>query len=226
MTHSSLTPREHRTERARRFAEIDLYPVTCERLSNGRSDLDVLCAVRDAGCRIIQLRDKTANTRRLYEKALQFRQLTREANMLLIINDRIDLALAVDADGVHLGQDDFPFRIARKLLPDKLIGASTHSLEEARDAIAQDVDYINIGPIFPTGTKDGLVHILGLDAIPPIAAEISIPFTVMGGINEEKIPSLKAVGARRIAVVTAVTRAPDMTVAARHLRHLINEPTV
>ena len=103
--------------------------------------------------------------------------------MLLIINDHVDIALAVDADGVHLGQEDLPLAAARRIAPELLIGISTHSREEALKAQGEGADYVNIGPIFPTRTKEGVTRFLGPEAIPGIAAGLEIPFTVMGGID-------------------------------------------
>lgn len=190
--------------------QVDLYPVTCERLSEGRSNLQVLEEVIRGGARIVQLREKEVTTRELYSLALKFRELTQKAGVLLIINDRIDVAMAVQADGVHLGQDDLPVPAARALAPDLLIGASTHSLEEALRAEEEGADYVNIGPIFPTSTKEGAEKFLGPDAIISIGSRLRIPFTVMGGINESNMESVLEKGARRVAVVTAITRAADI----------------
>jgi thiamine-phosphate pyrophosphorylase len=212
-----------REVRKRMFAEVDLYPVTCERLSAGRSNLEVLAAVIAGGSRIVQLREKEYAGGDLYRLALKFREITVEAGMLLIINDHLDIALAVGADGVHLGQEDLPLTAARRLAPDLLIGASSHSLEEALEAERAGADYVNIGPIFPTNTKEVRTRILGLEAIGGIAPHLSIPFTVMGGINAVNIDKVVAEGARRVAVVTAVTQAPDMTAAVAALRQRISE---
>ena len=141
--------------------------------------------------------------------------------MLLIINDRVDIALAVDADGVHLGQEDLPLSAARRIAPELLIGISTHSREEALKAQGEGADYVNIGPIFPTRTKEGVTRFLGPEAIPGIAAGLEIPFTVMGGIGDANIEQVLAQGARRVAVVTAVTMADDMAGAVAALRETI-----
>lgn len=210
-----------RRERQLAMAAIDLYPVTCEELSAGRSDLDVLRGCLAGGARIVQLRDKRAGKRALLAKAEQFRELTAAAGALLIVNDHVDIALAVGADGVHLGQDDLPLTVARRLLPEQLIGVSSHSLEEALAAQADGADYVNIGPIFPTRTKDGLPTFLGPGAIGRIAPRLQVPWTCMGGINAGNLDQVLALGARRIAVVTAVTQAPDVAGAVRELRRRI-----
>lgn len=207
------------------FRKIDVYPVTCEELSNDRSDSDVLQAVIQGGARILQLRDKKSTKRDLFHKAQYFRSLTTDAGVLLIINDHIDIAMAVNADGVHLGQNDFPVAAARSLIPDKIIGASTHSLENALQAERDGADYVNIGPIFPTATKNGLSQFLGPELIREIAPHISVPFTVMGGINDKNIGEVLDAGARRIAVVTAITMADDIVETVRLFRERIMSAT-
>jgi len=213
----------NREARKAKFQEVDIYPVTCEPLSAGRSDLEVLEAVIQGGAKIIQLREKEYAKRDLYHLALKFREITSSAEVLLIINDHLDLALAVDADGVHLGQDDLPLRVARKLAPDLLIGASTHSLEQALQAQKDGADYINIGPIFSTKTKEGAEDFLGPEAITRISAMIEIPFTVMGGITVSNIDQVIAAGARKIAMVTAITQADNITETVELLREKIGK---
>lgn len=210
-----------RTERLGAFNNIDLYPVTDSTQSLGRSNYEILEGVIDGGARIVQLREKSLSGRELYFMAQRFRERTREAGMLLIINDHLDIALAVDADGVHLGQDDLPLSVARRLAPDLIIGISTHSLEEAMAAQAGGADYVNIGPIFPTGTKSTPMDPLGPKAIVEIKPMLSIPFTVMGGINRENIDRVIGAGATKAAVVTAVTKAVDVAQAVRELRERI-----
>ena len=207
-----------RQGRLRLFEQVDVYPVTCERLSEGRSNLEVLEAVIQGGSKIIQLREKEYPKRDLYNLALKFREITTRGRVLLIINDHVDIALAVDADGVHLGQEDLPLQVARKLAPELLIGASTHSLQQALQAEKDGADYVNIGPIFPTKTKDGVGRSLGPKAISEMSPKIKVPFTVMGGINAENIDQVLAEGARRVAMVTAITRAADIAAEVRSLK--------
>jgi thiamine-phosphate pyrophosphorylase len=203
------------------FQHIDIYPVTCERLSQGRSNLEVLRAVIQGGSKIIQLREKNYSKRDLYYLALKFREITTRAGVLLIINDHLDIALAVDADGVHLGQEDLPVQAARRLASELLIGASSHSLEQALQAEKDGADYINIGPIFSTKTKEGVESVLGPETIAKISPLIRVPFTVMGGINEENIDQVLAYGARRVAMVTAITKAADITAKVKSLKEKI-----
>ncbi len=211
-------------ERKALFQKVDIYPVTCERLSSGRSDLDVLEGLIEGGAGIVQLREKELCEKDFFRLAEKFREHTAKAGMLLIINDRVDVALAVGADGVHLGQEDFPIPAAGRIAPDLLIGASSHNLEEALRAQAEGADYVNIGPIFPTQTKEGVKYFLGPQAITEIAPKLNIPFTVMGGIKESNIRQVLAAGAKRIAVVTAITQAPDIAEAVRSFRNIIKNP--
>lgn len=206
-----------------KFQQVDIYPVTCEQLSAGRSNLDVLEAVIQGGARIIQLREKEHPKKDLYHLAQKFREITAKAGVLLIINDHVDIALAVEADGVHLGQDDLPLGVARELAPELLIGASSHSLEEALQAQDEGADYINIGPIFPTKTKAGVDRFLGPEAIARISPHLEVPFTVMGGINELNMDEVLAKGARRVAMVTEITKAPDIAAKVRSLKGKIAE---
>jgi len=196
------------------LAEVTVYPVSGENLANGRSDYEWLAAVLAGGARIVQLRDKAADDRTLLAKARIFRQQTSEAGALLIINDRVDIALLAAADGVHLGNNDLPPEEVRKLAPDLIIGVSCNTMAQAaalnRQPWEAAVSYYNIGPLFPTRTKKGLTDFLGLEAIARFAAGSALPFTVMGGIKFKHIPELVARQARRIALVTALTRADDI----------------
>ena len=210
-----------RKERAEAFSKIDLYPVTCEKLSAGRSNIEVLEGLIEGGAKVVQLRDKEASPGYFYRMAVVFRQMTAKAGMLLIVNDYVDIALAVDADGVHLGQDDMPPEAVREIAPELVIGVSTHSLEQALTAQAAGADYINIGPIFPTGTKEVAVKVMGPEAVTEIGSKVNIPFTVMGGIKESNMDKVLERGARRLAVVTAVTEAEDIAGTTKKMRERI-----
>lgn len=209
-------------ERLQSFQAADLYVVITEALCAGRTALDILGMILAAGVRLVQLREKDLSSRRLYELAVEFRRQTRAVGSLLVINDRLDIAMAAGADGVHLGQDDLPVRVARRLAPDLLIGASTHSLEEALAAQESGASYVNIGPVFATPTKEG-VSPLGPEMIDQVAPHLRIPWTTMGGIKKTNLDQVVARGARHPAVITAVTAAPDPEAAARELRQLIAE---
>jgi thiamine-phosphate pyrophosphorylase len=209
-------------ERLRVFDEADLYVVITEALCAGRSALDILGMTLAAGVRLVQLREKDLDGRRLYERAREFRRLTTAAGALLIINDRLDIAMAAGADGVHLGQEDLPLEAARRVAPELIIGASTHSLEEALAAQATGASYVNIGPIFATQTKEGVAP-LGPEMIDRIVPHLRIPWTTMGGIKSTNIDQVVCRGAKHPAVITAVTAAADPTAAARKLRDFIRK---
>jgi thiamine-phosphate pyrophosphorylase len=200
-----------------RFVEAGLYLVTSQALSAGRSTLRIVDAALAAGVRLIQLREKELPVPALVQLAREVRARTANAGGLLVVNDRLDVAMAVGADGVHLGQDDFPVREARQLAPDLIVGASSHTEDEARRAQAEGASYVNIGPLFPTATKPWSDAFLGIEGLRRIARTISIPFTVMGGIKGHHIRELALAGAKTIAVVTAVTADPDPEAAARGL---------
>ncbi|RME22414.1 MAG: thiamine phosphate synthase, partial [Deltaproteobacteria bacterium] len=156
----------------------------------------------------------------LYRLAVEVRR--RYPEILLIVNDHLDVAMAAGADGVHLGQQDLPVAAARTVAPELIIGASSHSLEQALDAEKAGADYVNIGPIFPTGTKPHS-EFLGPETIARISPHLGVQFTVMGGIGPENIEDVLRAGARIVAVVTAVCAAPDPQAAARLLRQKILE---
>jgi thiamine-phosphate pyrophosphorylase len=202
------------------FQHADLYVVITAAFCAGRSALTVLDQVLAAGVKIVQLREKDLEDRTLYELAREFRRRTEAAGSLLIIDDRVDIALAADADGVHLGQTDLPVAAARRIAPELIVGASSHNLEEALAAQADGAGYVNIGPIFPTATKPNAI-VLGLEAIPRLRPHLTIPWSTMGGINQDNIAQVVARGARHPAVMSAVTAAADVMAAARALRAAI-----
>ncbi len=208
-------------ERMARFAEADLYVVITEAHCAGRSATEVLEAVLEAGVTLVQLREKHLDDRALYERAIDFRERTRQAGALLLIDDRVDVALVSGADGVHLGQSDLPMRAARSIAPDLILGASCHNLDEALAAQHDGASYVNIGPVFATQTKDVPTGVVGPGLIEQVAPHLSIPFTTMGGIKETNIAEVLRRGARHCAVVTAVTAADDPRAAAASLRAMI-----
>jgi thiamine-phosphate pyrophosphorylase len=211
-------------ERLRKFiTEVTLYPVSCEKLAAGRGDREWLEAVLAGGARIVQLRDKEADGRTLLAKAKLFRRKTREAGALFIVNDRLDIALLSEADGIHLGNQDLPCEEVRRFAPDLLIGVSCNREEEAASAEERGASYYNIGPLFTTGTKEGIKEFLGLEAIPRFSRHSSLPFTVMGGIKKQHIPALLAAGVRRPAVVTALTQAADIAAETREWVNLLSK---
>lgn len=214
---------ELRKQRAERFRKTGLYLVIGHEFTGGRSIFDVLAAAADGGVRTVQLREKNLSGRELTLLAEKFRRKCDELGVLMLMNDHVDIALAVGADGVHLGQDDMPLEAARRIAPELILGRSTHSVEQALEAQAQGADYVNLGPIFPTRTKNTPVQPLGLEIIRSAAPELSIPFSVMGGVKEHNIPLLYNTGARIFAMVTELTQAEDVTAKARAMCALLRE---
>lgn len=158
-----------------------------------------------AGVRVIQYRDKDKSRREMYYEALKLRELTLSFNSAFIINDHADIALAVDADGLHLGQEDLPLREARRIMGNKIIGISTHTLAQAQEAEAGDADYIGFGPIFHTSTKDAGPP-EGLDNLRTIKENVSIPVVAIGGINAGNITQVFYSGADAAAIATGICR--------------------
>jgi thiamine-phosphate pyrophosphorylase len=197
-----------------------LYPVITAEYCNNRPITDVLKAVIDGGAKIVQLRQKNICKKELYSQALDFRKITEKNNVVLIINDHVDIALAVHADGVHLGQDDLPCLAARKIAKDLIIGVSTHNTQEINQAEKDGATYINIGPIFATNTKELSMKPLGLDYLKN--AKTKLPFSVMGGIKKNNIHEALKCGARNIAMVTEITKADDIRKQVKELVDIIN----
>jgi thiamine-phosphate pyrophosphorylase len=179
-------------------------------------------AALEGGANVIQLRKKTMPMLEQYRLALALRILTREHEALLIINDHADLAIAADADGVHLGQDDLPPDPVRALpgFEGRLIGRSTHSLAQAQLAVHEGVDYVAVGPVHPTPTKEGRPAV-GTALVARVAGVIDRPFVAVGGIDHDNAAGVVEAGAPAIAVVRAVYDAPDPAEAARRLHELI-----
>ena len=212
----------YRQKRMEMFKEIDIYPVTCEKLSQGRDNISVLEEVLAAGAKIVQLREKEWSKHKLYHQALEFKKQTQKYRALLIVNDHVDVALAAGADGVHLGRNDLPLAAARSIAPDLILGASSHSLDQALEAQEAGADYVNIGPLFTTSTKEADTP-LGVEAINRIAPRLNIFFTVMGGITNDNIEQVLEAGASRIAMVSEITKARDIKEKVRELREKIWE---
>ena len=200
-----------------------IYPVITEKFCKNRDWLKILRAVLKGGAKAVQLREKEKSKKEILKMAEKYRAATYGYKAVLIINDHIDVAMAVNADGVHLGQDDMPCNYARKIAPSMIIGVSTHNRKEALKAQRDGADYINIGPVFPTKTKENVYKPLGIKGIKRVSKGLKIPFTVMGGINRKNIGEAAAAGAKRAALVTGITRAPDPEKEIKLLRRIMNE---
>ena len=202
------------------FLAADLYGLTDEPHSLGRSNVQTVEFLIAAGVKVIQYREKDRNLRQQYEECREIRAMTRQAGVTFIVNDHVDLAMAVAADGVHAGQDDLPPEKIRKLVGDRMIiGLSTHSPQQADQAAAQGVvDYIGVGPIFPTRTKRNVCAPVGLEYLDYVVKNIMLPFVAIGGIKKCNIGEVRAHGARLIAVVTGIVGAEDIVAEVNSLR--------
>ncbi|NIQ05186.1 MAG: thiamine phosphate synthase [Candidatus Korarchaeota archaeon] len=181
---------------------LDVYPITDDRF--GWMHVQIAKAVINAGVEILQFREKKKGLRECITVATALRKLTRKKGVTFIVNDRVDLAQAVDADGVHLGQNDMPLHIARKILgEDKIIGISAETIEQAKKG-AMKADYLGVGPIFPTSTKKGVGPALGLDSLKKISEAVNIPVVGIGGITLNNVREVIENGAEGIAVISAI----------------------
>jgi thiamine-phosphate pyrophosphorylase len=201
------------TAAGRRRVPPDLYVILDPAAAGGRDLLLVADAVVAAGARWIQLRDKEATTRSLAARARQLGARVRAAGGVFIVNDRLDVALAVGADGVHLGQDDLSPADARPLAPGLLVGVSTHGLDQARRAAAEGADYVAVGSIFATGTKAGF-ELVGLETLRLVRPHVPVPLVAIGGITVERVAAVLATGADAVAVISAIGLARDPGQAA------------
>ena len=199
------------------FKNFRLYAVTDIR----SEDAAIFKKVEDAyrgGADIVQLRSETLSDACLYRIGLRFRKIAGHFRKLFFVNDRIDLALAVEADGVHLGQDDLPIQAVRKILPTSVkLGRSTHNLSQALQAARERHDYIGVGPIFETPTKPDYPAV-GIDLIKQVKEKIRIPFVCIGGIDETNAGEVLRAGASRVAAVRAIFDAPNVYQATQTLR--------
>jgi thiamine-phosphate pyrophosphorylase len=201
-----------------RTMDYSLYLVTDRKLSLGRSLLEVIKAAVDGGVTVVQLREKEVDSRDFYREALGIKEYLDKRNIPLIINDRLDIALAIDAAGVHLGQEDLPIDVARTILgPGKIIGASVFTPDEAMQAEAMGADYLGLSPIFVTSTKPELMKQLGVEGIGPIRRATRLPLIGIGSMNETNAFSVIRAGLDGVAVVSAICSRPDACAATEKI---------
>ena len=208
-------------ERLEIFESSDIYPVVSSEFCCGRNVCDIVEGIAAGGAKIVQIREKTASDSSVLELVRKCKEITDRFGMLLIVDDRVDVAVAAGADGVHLGQDDFPLADAVKLSPDMIFGVSTHNEAEIRKALADGCSYLNIGPVFPTKTKSVACGALGLEKAEELKEAVTCPFSVMGGIKEHHLEMLCSKGFRHIAMVTEITQADDVEGKVRQLRKIM-----
>jgi thiamine-phosphate pyrophosphorylase len=195
-----------------------LYIILDPSVYPARPLVEVLTAAAEAGAVLFQYRNKTGSMKDAYVEALALRQSAAQAGVLFIVNDRCDLALAVDADGVHLGQGDLPLDLARKVMGrDKIIGISTHNPDQVQKATAGKPDYLGFGPIFTPGSKQDHDPVVGIDGLCAIRALTKLPIFAIGGITRDHVGEVMKAGANGIAVISAVLNAQDVQQAVRDL---------
>lgn len=203
--------------------DTDIYCITAEEYSRGRDNVCVVKELIRAGIKIIQYREKDKKAAAKYKECLEIRELTSRAGVTFIVNDDIDIARLVKADGVHIGQDDLPIECVRELLgEDMVIGLSTHSPEQAMEAVARGADYIGVGPIFRTYTKKDVCEPVGLEYLDFVSKNIKIPFVAIGGIKEGNLPEVIHKGAKMVSMVTEIVGAEDIAAKIDALRKIIH----
>lgn len=201
---------------ARPYSLSGLYIILDPSVCPARPLVQVLTATAEAGASLFQYRNKSASMQEAYVEALALRQAAAKAGVLFIVNDRCDLALAVDADGVHLGQGDLPLDLARKVMgPDKLIGISTHNPDQVREATAGKPNYLGFGPIFKPGSKQDHDPMVGLEGLRAIRSLTSLPVFAIGGIRIDQAGEVLRTGANGVAVISAILKAPDISLAVK-----------
>ena len=186
--------------------------------------MDTFCETVDqaigGGVTLVQLREKTATSRDFYELALRVKAVTDGHNVPLIINDRLDIALAVDADGLHIGQEDLPVAVARRLLgPDKILGATAATVKDAVAAQAAGADYLGSGAVYPTSTKQGKA-LLPLTTLSQIKQAVHIPVVAIGGISADNIAPVRQSGVDGVAVVSSIMNSPDPASTAKEMKRI------
>lgn len=199
-----------------------LYCITSEEHSLNRKNIEVVESMLQAGVKIIQYREKTKYMKEKYYECLEIKNLVKKHKGIFIVNDNIDLAVAVKADGVHIGQDDLPVGVVRDIVGNNtIIGLSTQSKSQANNAFDSEADYIGVGPIFTTYTKKDVCDAVGFDYLDYVVKNIDMPFVAIGGIKMENIGSVVEHGAKCIAMITEIVGASDITEICRKVIEII-----
>lgn len=207
--------------------ETDIYAITDAGLSLGRPLEEVVSALMAAGVRILQYREKKLKSGAMLEECRLLRRLTKEAGACFIVNDHVDIAMLVQADGVHVGQEDLPVPEVRSLVgPDMIIGLSTHLPEQAREARKLGADYIGVGPIFATNTKEDVVDPVGYEYLDWVARNGDLPFVAIGGIKRHNIAEVARHGARCCSLVSELVGAADIRTRVEDVRKAMREGMV
>ncbi len=206
------------------MVDFRFYVITAENIEKGYSHLDLAQAAIKGGVTLIQFREKNKSTRELLEIGFKLRELTFRAKIPLIVNDRLDIALAIGSEGIHIGQEDMPLTIARKLLgPKKIIGVSARNIQEAIEAERSGADYLGVGPIFETPSKEDAGEPIGCQTLRAIKNKVRIPVVAVGGVNLANLEEIFLAGADGVAVISAITGQADMVKAAKEMREKIDK---
>ena len=200
-----------------------IYGITGEKFSRGRRNIEVVEAMIHGGVRVVQYREKhkEKSIREMYEECLAIRKITRKHGVMFIVNDFVDIALLTNADGVHVGQDDLPLQEVRRLVGHRIIGVSTHSPEQAEAAVAGGADYIGVGPVFETRTKEDVCDPVGFEYLEYAASKVPIPFVAIGGIKAHNIHEVVSRGAESVCMVTEIVGAEDIEGTVRRLGEML-----
>ena len=208
----------------RRVLLKGLYCITAHEFSKGRSNVEVVQSMIEAGVKTIQYREKDKSFINMYKECVKIREMTKEAGVTFIVNDHVDMAMMVKADGVHVGQDDYPVEKIRELVgEDMIIGLSTHSPKQAQEALKQDMDYIGVGPIYKTYTKKDVCDPVGLEYLEYVIKNIHIPYVAIGGIKEHNLNQVLSKNAKCVSMVTEITGAEDIKEKASRINKKILE---
>jgi len=200
--------------------DLRLYLCTDRLLSMGRPITEAVEQALAGGVTMVQVREKDASTREFYEVALKIQKLTRKYHVPLVVNDRIDIALAIGAEGLHLGQTDMPLGVARRLVGNEMfIGISASTVEEAAEAARGGADYLGVGAVFYTGSKE-IAGTIGLEGLRAVCGAVEIPTVAIGGVSAQNTREILAAGADGIAVISAILSQPDIKRAAAALSGL------
>jgi len=204
--------------------DYSLYLVTDRGLARGRSTLEIVSAAVKGGATVVQLREKNCSTREFIEQAMHIKDFLKTHSVPLVINDRVDVAQAVKADGVHLGQTDMPLEMAKGILGDTMIiGISTESVQDGIEAEKGGADYLGVSPIYATPTKTDTAPPLGLEGLREIRKAVNLPLVGIGGLSRNNAAEVVRSGADGVAVVSAIVAADDPETAARELKKIITE---
>jgi thiamine-phosphate pyrophosphorylase len=205
------------------FVGTDIYGITGENSSLGRDNVAVANEMIQAGIRVIQYREKNKSKYEKHKECQKIREITKKSGTIFIVNDDVDIAITVKADGVHVGQDDLPLKEVKKIAQGMIVGCSTHNEEQAKEAVKSGPDYIGVGPVFTTKTKQDVEKSEGLLYLKWVSENISIPYVAIGGINEKNITKAKKHGGKCFAMISEIAEAADIKEKVNNIRKILSQ---